>query len=121
MDGIPITEFGKYGLEGSVFAVLAWLLWQFSNRNDRIQEARVTDQKALTEIIQLNSTTMAALATASEARNRASEAQAKSMELQALAQTQLTAEVQRLRDSQTELQNRIDSLREQVLRRGGAL
>jgi hypothetical protein len=91
MEQIPLAELGKYGLAGTVVSIAIWVAWSYKGDLAGCWKERLTDWKAMQEVIGSIQSTLVSVTSVMESRTRAQEDAARALAV-------LTAEIQRLRD-----------------------
>ena len=115
-----INQLPQYGVAGLVSAIALIIVGMCAREIRHQYNTRLTDWKAVAEIMQLNQATLKELIAASESRSRAQEAMARAQEAAVHVQTSLADEVRRssgaIQEQQKELRNlqmELQKLREQ--------
>ena len=98
-----------WGAPGAIIIVLLWRIWKIEEKRDEAQTEIKNVLKEASKDAKENAKVLADFTTASEARNRLSEASVRSQELSTAAIGEMRAEVR----------SQIDRLREDVARRWG--
>lgn len=96
----------EYGLGGLAVAILSTVIVFMDKEIKRLNETRVTDAKAMSEVISTLTVAMRDLTATSEARTRAQEAMARNQEQSTHAQASLVEEIKRLQSEVNRLLDR---------------
>jgi len=89
----------KNGVLGGAVGILIWFLIKRDADLQRIHEARLTDAKALAEVLRTHTSALQASNVANDERNRALEVSARASEKTALVIEQLAKEIAEIKDA----------------------
>lgn len=101
------AELVKAGILGALLVLAGWVIWQLKRDLIESLNAQIANAWKMAEIIGLNTTAQASIASASEARNRMGEEQAEAARL-------LAERIQALKEEIVRLGSRIDSLEKRI-------
>jgi hypothetical protein len=109
-----IGELAKFGLLGLLLGGAIWAFWQQRGETKECWRERLTDWKAIAEVLEAFKVAIASFTKTSEARDRSSEAMARTIELQAQVLGETRREIIEARRETGEVRAVVAALKEEI-------